>query len=112
MGTFPQYAYPDCKKRYARIARYLGCKGETEEELIEEMLALFDGLQEKLKMPKTIKEALGERATEEEFLASVDEMSQDAFDDQCTGANPRYPLVSEIKELYLRAYYGENRKEN
>ena len=112
MGTFPQYAYPDCKKRYARIARYLGCKGETEEELIEEMLALFDGLQEKLKMPKTIKEALGERAAEEEFLASVDEMSQDAFDDQCTGANPRYPLVSEIKELYLRAYYGENRKEN
>ncbi len=107
MGTFPQYAYPDCLARYARIAKYIGCEGRTEEELFEGLIKRIEELQEKLEIPKTIKEALGDRATEEEFLSSLDKMSKDAFDDQCTGANPRYPLVEEIKQMYLNAYYGK-----
>ena len=68
-------------------------------------------LQEAIGQPKTIKEALGDKVTEEQFLARLDQMTEDAFDDQCTGANPRYPLMSEIKEMYLNAYYGrKNRK--
>jgi acetaldehyde dehydrogenase/alcohol dehydrogenase len=106
MGTFPQYAYPDCLSRYAKLARYIGCKGRTDEELFHALIEKIEGLQSRLKMPKTIQEALGERVREEEFLASLDGLSRAAFDDQCTGANPRYPLVEEIKELYLRAYYG------
>ena len=107
MGTFPQYAYPDCLARYARIAKYVGCEGESDEDLFEALIAKIRELQTKLKLPKTIKEALGERVSEKEFLDSVDKLSRDAFDDQCTGANPRYPLIKEIKEMYLRAYYGE-----
>ncbi len=107
MGTFPQYAYPDCKSRYARVARYLGLNGETDDELLNALIEEIERLQARLKMPKSIREAIGERGTEEEFLSSVAQMSEDAFDDQCTGANPRYPLVEEIKELYLRAYYGK-----
>ncbi len=106
MGTFPQYAYPDCLARYARIGRYLGCDGE-DEAAFEGLIGKIRELQEKLELPKTIKEALGKQADEEEFLSSLDKLSKDAFDDQCTGANPRYPLVEEIKELYLKAYYGE-----
>ena len=106
MGTFPQYAYPDCLSRYAKVARYIGCKGRTEEELFYALIEKIEELQSRLKMPKTIQEALGERVKEEEFLGGLDELSRAAFDDQCTGANPRYPLVEEIKELYLRAYYG------
>ena len=64
-------------------------------------------MKERLDIPKTIREALGDDVTEEAFLESVDSLSRDAFDDQCTGANPRYPLVQEIKEMYLRAYYGK-----
>ncbi len=107
MGTFPQYAYPDCLARYARVARYVGCKGGSDKELFEGLIARIEELKARLDFPKTIKEALGAEVTEEEFLVSLDKMSRDAFDDQCTGANPRYPLVREIKELYLRAYYGE-----
>ena len=108
MGTFPQYAYPDCLARYAKVARYVGCKGETDEAALEELIAKIEDLQSTLEIPKTIKEALGERVTEEEFLGSIEQMSKDAFDDQCTGANPRYPLVEEIKQMYLNAYYGKN----
>ena len=107
MGTFPQYAYPDCLARYARIAKYIGCEGRTDEALFDELIKKIEGLQTALELPKTIKEALGDRATEEEFLSSVDKMSKDAFDDQCTGANPRYPLVEEIKQMYVNAYYGK-----
>ena len=107
MGTFPQYSYPDCLSRYAKVAKYVGCQGETDEESFENLTAKIEELQETLELPRTIKEALGERVSEKEFLDSVDKMSQDAFDDQCTGANPRYPLVREIKEMYLRAYYGK-----
>ncbi len=107
MGTFPQYAYPDCLARYAKIARYIGCKGDTDEELFKALIARIEALKEQLGLPKTIREAIGDRGTEEEFLESLDKLAADAFDDQCTGANPRYPLVQEIKELYLKAYYGK-----
>ncbi len=111
MGTFPQYAYPDCLARYARVGKYIGCIGETDEELLENLIERIEELQEKLNIPKTIKEALGEEVSEQDFLDSVDKLSRDAFDDQCTGANPRYPLVKEIKEMYLRAYYGRDKME-
>jgi acetaldehyde dehydrogenase/alcohol dehydrogenase len=106
MGTFPQYAYPDCLARYAKIARYIGCKGRTDEELFDGLLEKIEGLKATLHMPKTIREALGGEVSEKAFLDSLDKLSKDAFDDQCTGANPRYPLILEIKEMYLRAYYG------
>ncbi len=106
MGTFPQYAYPDCLARYAKAARRLGCVGESDGELFERLIERIEGLKGALGLPKTIKEALGDKVGEAEFLESLDRLSRDAFDDQCTGANPRYPLVREIKELYLRAYYG------
>jgi acetaldehyde dehydrogenase/alcohol dehydrogenase len=107
MGTFPQYAYPDCLARYAKVAKYLGLHGETDETLMFALIMKIEELQSVLQLPKSIKEALGDRATEKEFLDSLDQMSRDAFDDQCTGANPRYPLVREIREMYLRAYYGK-----
>lgn len=107
MGTFPQYAYPDCLARYAKVAKYVGCEGKDDEELFGCLVEKIEELQTALQLPKSIKEALGDRATEKEFLESVEQMSRDAFDDQCTGANPRYPLVREIKEMYLRAYYGK-----
>ena len=108
MGTFPQYAYPDCLFRYAEIARRTGLKGKTDTELFKALLQEIEVLKEKLGLPKTIREALGEDVTEEAFLNSLDKMSEDAYDDQCTGANPRYPLVEEIKEMYKNAYYGRD----
>ncbi len=106
MGTFPQYAYPQCKARYADVARFIGCKGKNDDELVEALIARLKQLQEAIGQPKTIAEALAGKVTEEEFLAKLDQMTEDAFDDQCTGANPRYPLMSEIKQMYLNAYYG------
>ena len=108
MGTFPQYAYPECKARYADVARNLGCKGKSDDELVEGLIEKIKDLQRAVGQPATIREAIGEKGTEEEFLASLDKMSEDAFDDQCTGANPRYPLISEIKQMYLNAYYGKH----
>ncbi len=110
MGTFPQYAYPDCLARYARVAKYIGCEGNTDEALFEDLIKKIEQLQRTLGLPATIKEAFGDTVSEGEFLDSVDKLSRDAFDDQCTGANPRYPLVKEIRELYLRAYYGKEKK--
>ena len=111
MGTFPQYAYPQCKARYADVARFIGLKGKNDDELVEALIKKLKELQEAIGQPKTIKEALGDKVTEEQFLERLDQMTEDAFDDQCTGANPRYPLMSEIKEMYLNAYYGRsNRK--
>ena len=107
MGTFPQYAYPDCLTRYARVARYIGCGGETDEQAFENLLTRIEEMKAMLGIPKTIKDALGAEVSEQAFLDSVDGLSRDAFDDQCTGANPRYPLVAEMKEMYLRAYYGK-----
>ena len=106
MGTFPQYAYPQCKARYADLARFVGLKGKNDDELVEALIKKIKELQAAIEQPKTIREALAGKVTEEEFLAKLDQMTEDAFDDQCTGANPRYPLMSEIKQMYLNAYYG------
>ena len=106
MGTFPQYAYPQCKARYADVARYVGCTGANDDELVEALIAKLHELQAAIGQPKTIQEALQGKVTEEQFLDRLDQMTEDAFDDQCTGANPRYPLMSEIKQMYLNAYYG------
>lgn len=108
MGMFPQYAYPECKRRYADVARYIGCKGGTDDELVEELIAKMKELQRVVGQPSSIREAIGNKGTEAEFKASLEQMSEDAFDDQCTGANPRYPLISEIKKMYLNAYYGKH----
>ncbi len=106
MGTFPQYAYPQCKARYAETARFIGCKGKNDDELVEALIKKLKELQASIGQPKTIKEALGDKVTEEQFMERLDAMTEDAFDDQCTGANPRYPLMNEIKQMYLNAYYG------
>lgn len=104
MATFPQYAYPNCLEKYAKIAKVLDCAGETHERSFENVVAKIEELKTRLGFPKNIQEALKDTTTKEGFLASLERMSADAFDDQCTGANPRYPLVEEIKEMYLRAY--------
>ena len=108
MGTFPQYAYPQCKARYADVAKYCGLKGKTDDELVEALIKKLKELQAAVGQPKSIKEALGDKVTEEQFLERLDAMTEEAFDDQCTGANPRYPLMSEIKQMYMNAYYGKH----
>jgi len=104
MAAFPQYKYPNITYRYARIADYLGLGGSSDEEKIELLISALGKLKKKLDIPSSI-QALD--IPESKFLATLDEMSYQAFDDQCTGANPRYPLISEIKEMYLSAYYGK-----
>ncbi len=106
MGTFSQYKYPNTLHKYAEVARALGCTGKDDEELLDALVAKIDALKAEI----GIAPAISEYIAEEDFLATLDEMSLDAFDDQCTGANPRYPLVSEIKQMYLNAYYGKNTK--
>ena len=108
MGTFPQYAYPHCKANYADVARYCGLKGKNDDELVESLIKKLKELQKAVGQPKSIKEALGDKVSEEQFLERLDAMVEEAFDDQCTGANPRYPLMSEIKQMYLNAYYGKH----
>ena len=103
MGTFSQYDHPIATARYAEVAEYLGVKGETDEAKVEGLIALFDELKEKVGIKKTIRDY---GVDEQNFLDTLDEMVEQAFDDQCTGANPRYPLMSEIKQMYLNAYYG------
>ena len=104
MGTFPQYDHPHTLEKYAEVADYLGCKGKTNEEKLENLIAKIDELKEKVGIKKTIKDY---GIDEEDFIARLDDMVEQAFDDQCTGANPRYPLMSEIKQMYLNAYYGK-----
>ena len=104
MGTFSQYAYPYTLERYAEVARFLGLSGNSDEELLEQLIAKIEALKERVGIKKTIRDY---GVKEEDFLATLDEMVEQAFDDQCTGANPRYPLMSEIKAMYLKAYYGE-----
>ena len=104
MGTFPQYAYPHTKRRYAEFGEYLGFKGANDDETVENLIRNIHALKERVGIKNTIRDY---GVDEEKFLATLDEMSEQAFDDQCTGANPRYPLISEIKEMYLKAYYGE-----
>ena len=103
MGTFPQYDHPHTLRRYAEIAEYLNLGGNTDEEKLENLIKKIDELKEQIGIKKTIKDYGIE---EQNFLNRLDEMTEQAFDDQCTGANPRYPLMSEIKEMYLKAYYG------
>lgn len=103
MGTFPQYDHPHTRARYAEVAEALGIKGKNDAEKVENLIKALDELKEKVGIKKTIREY---GIDEQNFLARLDEMVEQAFDDQCTGANPRYPLMSEIKQMYLNAYYG------
>ncbi|MCD8307101.1 MAG: bifunctional acetaldehyde-CoA/alcohol dehydrogenase [Clostridia bacterium] len=105
MGTFPQYAYPHAKRRYAEIAEALGLGGSTDDEKVEALIAAIEDLKAKIGIKGSIR-AYG--IDEQDFLARLDDMTEQAFDDQCTGANPRYPLMSEIRQMYLNAYYGNN----
>ena len=104
MGTFPQYAYPHTLERYCECADFVGIKGNTNEEKLDNFIAAIEELKAKVGIKKTIKDY---GVDEKYFLDNLDAMVEQAFDDQCTGANPRYPLMSEIKEMYLKAYYGE-----
>ena len=105
MGTFPQYEYPHTLRRYAEIAEALGILEGTDEEKLEKLLVKIDELKDSIDVKHTIKDY---GIKEEDFLKTLDEMSEMAFDDQCTGANPRYPLVSDIKDLYLKTYMEVN----
>ncbi len=105
MGTFSQYDHPHTAERYAEIADYLGLGGSTNEEKTENLIKAIDELKAKV----GIKEKISDYVTDEQdFLNRLDDMVEQAFDDQCTGANPRYPLMSEIKQMYLNAYYGKH----
>ncbi|MDY3865782.1 MAG: bifunctional acetaldehyde-CoA/alcohol dehydrogenase [Eubacteriales bacterium] len=104
MGTFSQYAYPHTLARYAEVADYLGITGKNNEEKLENLIAAIDALKARVGIKPTIRDYVPDEA---DFLARLDAMTEQAFDDQCTGANPRYPLMSEIKQMYLDAYYGK-----
>ncbi len=103
MGTFSQYQYPHALERYAEAARFCGIVGKDDKETFEKLLVALEELKEKIGIKKCIKDYGIE---EKDFLETLDEMCEQAFNDQCTGANPRYPLIREIKELYLKSYYG------
>ena len=104
MGTFPQYDHPHTLARYAEIANFLHIPGKDDTEKLEGLIAKLDQLKEQIGIRKTIRDYGIDEAA---FLESLDAMTEQAFDDQCTGANPRYPLMSEIKQMYLNAYYGK-----
>ncbi len=104
MGTFPQYDHPHTLARYAEVADALGIKGKSDAEKLENLIKAIDDLKAKVGIKKTIKDY---GIDEKDFLDRLDDMVEQAFDDQCTGANPRYPLMSEIKQMYLNAYYGK-----
>ena len=106
MGTFPQYDHPHTLRRYAEIADALNLGGSTDTEKLENLIKAINELKEKIGIKKTIKDY---DINEDIFLSTLDEMTEQAFDDQCTGANPRLPLMSEIKEMYINAYYGGKR---
>ena len=103
MGTFPQYDHPHTLARYAEIADYLKLGGNTDAEKLERLIAAVDALKEQVGIKKTIRDY---GIDETDFLNRLDAMVEQAFDDQCTGANPRYPLMHEIRQMYLNAYYG------
>ena len=103
MGTFPQYDHPHTLARYAEVAEYLGFAGKNDGESLENLIEAIDTLKARVGVKKTIRDY---GVDEQDFLARLDEMTEQAFDDQCTGANPRYPLLSEIRQMYLNAYYG------
>ncbi len=103
LGTFSQYQYPQALERYAECARLVGVSGKNDMDVFEKFLEKIDELKAAVGIKKSIKDYGIEESA---FLETLDEMVEQAFDDQCTGANPRYPLMSEIKEMYLKAYYG------
>jgi acetaldehyde dehydrogenase/alcohol dehydrogenase len=103
-GTFPMYRYPQAAERYARLADYLGLGGEDVPEKVERLILAIDRLKKQLELPSSIGDA---GIDETQFRDKLDEMSEAAFDDQCTGTNPRFPLIEEIKRLYELAYRGE-----
>ena len=103
MGTFSQYDHPHTLARYAEVADYLHLGGNTDEEKLEKLIEAIETLKEQVGIRKTIRDYGIE---EDDFLARLDDMVEQAFDDQCTGANPRYPLLKEIRQMYLNAYYG------
>ncbi len=105
MGTFPQYDHPRTLHRYAEVAESLGLAGKNDSESLENLIKAIDELKAKVGIKRTIKDY---GVDEKDFLDRLDDMVEQAFDDQCTGANPRYPLMSEIKQMYLNAYYGKN----
>ena len=107
MGTFSQYDHPHTLARYAEVADYLGLGGKNDSEKLDNLIKAIDELKAKVGIKKTIKDY---GIDEKNFLDRLDDMVEQAFDDQCTGANPRYPLMSEIKDMYLRAYYGEGKE--
>ncbi|HJD25315.1 MAG TPA: bifunctional acetaldehyde-CoA/alcohol dehydrogenase [Candidatus Blautia intestinipullorum] len=107
MGTFPQYQYPHTLARYAEIGRFVGLTGKDDQEVFEKLLAKLEELKKDIEIKATIRDY---GVDEKYFLETLDEMTEQAFNDQCTGANPRYPLMSELKEIYLKAYYGEESK--
>ena len=104
MGTFPQYEYPHTLARYAECGRFCGIQGKTDAEVLKKFIDKIEELKAAVGIKKTIKEY---GVDEKYFLDTLDSMVEQAFDDQCTGANPRYPLMSELKEMYLKAYYGK-----
>ena len=105
MGTFPQYDHPHTLARYAEVARYLGLGGKNDTESVENLIKAVNDLKARVGIKSSIKDYVPD---EEDFLNRLDAMTEQAFDDQCTGANPRYPLFKEIKQMYLNAYYGNN----
>lgn len=105
MGTFPQYGYPHTLARYAEVADYLGINGKNDKEKLNNLIKAIDELKARVGIKPTIKDYVPD---EKDFLDRLDAMVEQAFDDQCTGANPRYPLMSEIKQMYLNAYYGKH----
>ncbi len=104
MGTFPQYEYPHTKARYAECARFCGIQAKDDDEAVKKLVEKIEELKKAVGIKATIRDY---GVDEKYFLDTLDEMVENAFDDQCTGANPRYPLMSEIKEMYLKAYYGK-----
>jgi acetaldehyde dehydrogenase/alcohol dehydrogenase len=104
MGTFPQYQYPHTLERYVECANFCGISGKNDEETLAKFIDKIEEVKAKVGIKKCIKDYGIE---EKDFLATLDEMTEQAFDDQCTGANPRYPLMSEIREMYLNVYYGK-----
>ena len=106
MGTFSQYQYPHTLSRYVECANFCGVFGKDDQDTLNKFIDKIEELKARVGIKKTIRDY---GIKEEDFLATLDEMVENAFDDQCTGANPRYPLMSEIKEMYLRAYYGEEK---
>ena len=105
-GTFPQYETPQAIERYAKAAEYIGLTGRTNEEKVTALINKINELKTDINIPMSISEF---GVSEAEFLAAVDQLAVEAFDDQCTPANPRYPLIDDIKQLYLNAFYGETK---